>query len=121
MGDITALWILIPIGIYAAFEYARREEQHRKRMAYLKKDTIPPDDSPKPALWKMLSVGSVALVLLLVTIKLILLALKGKLASFILVGMIVGGFAIVGLLARIAFRDFRAYKLLKSQPHEVTQ
>jgi hypothetical protein len=72
--DYTSLAIIAGILIYVAFEYQRREQQHREALAYLKRGQKPPEEAKVVEGWTLFTTGGMVILLLALTAYLAYLA-----------------------------------------------
>ncbi len=60
----SAILCTVAFAVYGIFEYHRREQNHKMKLLALKYGKEPPKFDAKPELWKLLTTGFVALILL---------------------------------------------------------
>jgi hypothetical protein len=68
--DYTGLFIAMGIVIYGILTYQRREHRHRERMAYFSREVKPPEVLERPAVWKLVTVGTGGLAVLWIAARL---------------------------------------------------
>lgn len=108
--DYSGLAITVGIIIYGIFEYQRREHVHKEVMAYLKRDQMPPDRTPKPEAWRLVTTGSVGVLLLGMTVVFVKLGMhNGRLNPASLPITLIFA-ALFLLVARMFVRDFVTYR-----------
>lgn len=117
--DYSGLIIAAAIVVWAAFEYNRREQDHKEIMAYLRKGLDLPELSLIPSAWRLRTTGAVALILLLLISGLFMLGAKslapyGKL--FVVLAIPFSGIFV--LLVLIFLRDYRLRRSLSDQKGE---
>jgi hypothetical protein len=117
--DYTGLAITVGIIIYGIFGYQRREKLHKQVMEYLKRDMRPPDLTPKPEAWKLVTTGSTGVLLLGMTVVFVRLALHhGRLNPATLPITLIFA-ALFLLVARMFVRDYATYKQFRRSGAEV--
>jgi hypothetical protein len=68
--DYTGLLIAMGIVIYGILTYKRREHRHREAMANLSRGVKPPEVLKRPAVWKLVTVGTGGLAVLWIAARL---------------------------------------------------
>lgn len=106
----------LAILIWAAFEYHRREQDHREVMVFLQRGLQPPPRSDSPQPFQLWTAGGVALLLIVLSIGLVWLAFSGSIlyGSGALIVLAVPFVSMAILLLLIVRRDRRILKQQKA-------
>jgi len=108
--DLPGLAMVIGIPTWAWFEYRRREQLHKENMAYLGRGERPPDRTPAPEAWKLVTSATVALARVGVVVLFSILAQHNGRVNPAIVTLAVIFFALFLLVVRMFIHDLRIYR-----------
>lgn len=110
--------LLIPacIILWAGFEYHRREQNHKEKMAFLERGLIPPESSPVPPRWQLWTTGFTTLCLFAFVCGMVLLGLQTEPRYAVGFFFIALPFFLISIVLFLIFRrDYRMVRGLSNR------
>ncbi|RPI04653.1 MAG: hypothetical protein EHM64_09270 [Ignavibacteriae bacterium] len=112
--DYGSLIIIIGIVIWCGFEYHKREQLHKERMANLKQGIELSPSSNSPSLLHIWTTGGLAIVLLVALIMIIITALKANPQDSLGYLFVIVPFLVLLIVLIIVMRnDINSYRKMK--------
>jgi hypothetical protein len=106
-GDLA---LLVGILAWTQLEFRKRAQQHRENMAFLARGEQPPDRTPAPEAWRLITVGLTGVTLLATVIMMSTMSFhRGQFLPPILY-VVLFFFMLFLLVTRMFFRDLTIYR-----------